>query len=64
MLRLGMDLTDSEYGAVEDSCEHGNEYLCSVQYGESLEWLCDISAFQELCCMELVKHFANCVLTS
>jgi hypothetical protein len=35
----GLDRSDSGYGPVEDSCEHGNEPSGSIKYWELLEYL-------------------------
>jgi hypothetical protein len=35
----GLDLFGSEWGPVEDSCEHGTELSGSIKCWEVLEWL-------------------------
>jgi hypothetical protein len=39
--RCGLDSSDSEYGPVAGTCEHGNKPSGSIKDGEFLDYLID-----------------------
>ena len=50
----GLDWCDSEWRQVTGSCERGNEHPVSLQFGEFLDLLRNLSSQEGLCFVEIV----------